>query len=379
MKKTPVILQVGASLNGGGAEKSLVELAGFLKGMGWPALVAARRGRMEAELKKTGAKFYDLPLHKKGPITLISNAFALARIVKKEEVDLMHARSRGPAWSCWLASKLTGVPYITTFHGTHSLNGPLKKFYNSVMVRGVAVIANSNFIREHIATYYGVPKETITVAQRGVDMDFFNPDAYPAAALTKLRRELDLTKDTPIILIPGRITRWKGQDIALEALKQLTDLPWVALLVGAANPKNAQYEAELRTSIANSGLLERVRLLGHRTDLPALYKLSTLTICSPTSPEAFGRTQAESLAMGTPVVAAAHGGALEILTGKLADWLVPPADSTALAEKIRALLTSPALRKNLGRLAKQQTRQHFTIANTYTCEVSVYKNVLNLA
>ncbi|MFZ2619384.1 MAG: glycosyltransferase family 4 protein, partial [Alphaproteobacteria bacterium] len=328
-----------------------------------------------AELDAAHIPHHTLPLNSKNPFTALWCVWQVVKLIRAHNIQLLHARSRLPAWVALLSSRITGVPFITTFHGTHSLKGFGKHWYNSVMVRGRAVIANSQFIQQHIHENYGLPLSVIPVAPRGVDTAVFNPARITPAMRKSLATELHLPAAVPIILMAGRLTRWKGQHVLLHALAELADMPWHCLIVGGAGPHNA-YATELRQHCAQLGLSHRVQFLGSRTDLPALYTMADIAISASLEPEAFGRVAVEAQAMGTPIIATNHGGSLETVQNGITGWLIPPNNAAILATTLRAALTNPNNLATMGQAARTWVLAHFTTQQTCQAEWAVYENIL---
>ena len=375
MNSKAAVLQVCPALTEGGVERSTVEMALFQTTKNVIPHVAAHKGPFADTLAENGVTVHDLPFHKKNPFHLVHNAVKLASIIRKHDIRLVHVRSRGPAWSTRWACCWTGVPFITTFHGTYGTRGFLKKFYNRVMLSGEAVIANSTFIRDHISTEYGINTQNIPIAPRGYDPKFFDPQNIQPKELATLRSSLNIKEGDPVILMVGRVTRWKGQHVLLEALAQIKHKPWTALFAGGYSNQPAYFK-ELTNLIEHYGLQERVQFLGSRTDLPLLYKLADVGISASIEPEAFGRVAIETQAMETPIIATAHGGSLETVQDGITGWLIPPNNSTVLAETLGEALTNP---KNLAKMGQQAciwVAQHFTVQQTCEKEWTVYERIL---
>lgn len=377
---TIATLQLLPALQQGGVERSTIEMAIFLKQQGHAPHVASAGGRMVTELEAHNIPHHTLPLHSKNPLTIIRNVFRLSRLLKQENIQLVHVRSRIPAWIMWLTHKRTGIPYIATFHGTYGHKNAIKRCYNRVMLKGMRVIANSAFIRQHIHQVYGYPKNQIPVALRGFDPAQFNPAAIAPTDETTLRNNLNMPTDVPIILMVGRLTPWKGHRIFIQALKQLKDnqpdLPWQALIVGGA--QKASWEKILISDVRQYQLTEQVHFLGNRTDIPLLNKIATVAVSASTNPEAFGRVALEAQAMRTPIIATAHGGSLETVQDGITGWLIPPQDATALAAKLVEALTNPSQTETMGQQAEKWVNHHFTTLATCQAEYKVYKEVLNI-
>lgn len=372
----PKVLQVLPALNDGGVEQSALDMAAYLARKGVHQAVASAGGRKEAQLAAIGVAHVTLPLDKKAPWWVLWNAWRLRRYMVREGITLVHARSRGPAWSAWLASRgLAGVGYLTTFHGTYGHGNALKRWYNRVMLQGPVVIANSDFIKRHIGEVYGYPVERIVVAARGIDPAVFDPARFDATTKAALRAELGLAAGVPVIMTVGRLTRWKGVHVLLEALSQLKDLRWQAVVVGGADARGA-YARQLRDQAVALGISDRVIFAGSRQDVAALWTLADIGVSSTIEPEAFGRMAVEAQAMGVPVVASSLGGSNETVVNGETGYLIAPNAPHPLGERLRNLLTQ---RDELPRLAAK-TRpwvlKTFTTEHCCKQEESAYRRIL---
>lgn len=382
----PLVLQVLPALatGGGGVERATLDISAALAAAGRPGLVASAGGELVREVERRGATHITLKLGSKNPLVIRANARALARIVVEYGVDLVHARSRAPAWSALGAARRAGVPFLATFHGTYNFGrgplGALKRRYNAVMVAGDLVIANSRFIAEHIAVNYRVASERILVVPRGIDIDSFDAERIPAARLAALSAEWRLADGVPVVLLPGRLTRWKGQALLVEALAKLAeraDAPaFQCRLVGADQGRDA-YREEIERRIEAAGLAGRVRLTGHCDDMPAAYRLADVVVSASTDPEAFGRVVAEAQAMGRPVVVAGHGGAAEQVIDGITGFHFTPRDPEALADALaRALELDAANRARLAANAAAHVRRHYTRERMCAETLAVYAAVM---
>lgn len=366
------VLQVVPALDAGGAERATIDIAAALSARGNRALVASEGGRLEAELERTGGELIRLPVASKNPATIVLNAVRLARLIRREKIDLVHARSRAPAWSAYLACRATGVPFVTTFHGIYGEGNAAKRLYNSVMVRGAAVIANSRYTARLIAERYGTPSERIAIIPRGTDLRRFDPEAVDESRRAALRARWGLSGEERVVLNLARLTAWKGQRVLIEARAQAplaTAENVVVVLAGDAQGRD-QYRSELERLIQTRGLAGRVRIVGHCDDAPAALALASVAVIASTEPEAFGRTAIEAAAMGVPVVASALGATEETVLAppsvsatERTGWLVQPGDAAALAEATdRALHLSPAERSQLGARARRHAERFATEA-----------------
>ncbi len=386
-KDRPTILQVIPQLDAGGAELSVVEIAGAVARAGGRALVLAEPGRLAADIASAGAQVIPFPAATKNPLRLLGNARRMARIAAREGVDLIHARSRAPAWSALLAARRIGVPFVTTYHGAYGESNRLKRLYNSVMARGDMVIANSRFTAGLIAARYATPPERIEVIHRGVDTARFDPAAIAPERAAALRRSWGVGPEVPVILHAARLTRWKGQGVLIDAAARLRALGQlgeaVVVLAGDAQGRDAYVEA-LRGQIASLGLEEHVHLVGHVTDIAAAYLAAHVTVVASTEPEAFGRTAIEAASVGCPVIATDLGAPPEtVLAGAsgadtgLTGWLVPPGDAEALARRLaHALALSPSARGAIGDLARRHAAANFSVGAMQRRTLSVYDRLL---
>jgi glycosyltransferase involved in cell wall biosynthesis len=369
------VLQVTAALEQGGVERGTVEMAAFIVAKGAQSFVASQGGRMVSELEKGGTKHIKLPLACRNPGAIIYSALVLKRLIQQQGITLVHARSRAPAWAAYIACRMTGVKFLTTFHGTHRLQNRFKRFYNSSMVRGERVIAISHFIKQHIIDNYGVAEERIDIARRG-----FNPEIFSTKLISEQRRheiqvELGLTDGLPVICLPGRLTRWKGQGLFIKALAQLKDLKWQALLVGGAT-KTSQYVAELKKLVNDNNMGDRVVFAGNKADIAPYYAISDIVVSASLEPEAFGRVAVEAQAMGVPVIASDHGGSLETVVNGKSGWLFTSGSHDDLAMKLRVALANADERKKIGAQAQRWVWNNFTVDKMCAAEWRSYQRVL---
>lgn len=373
------VLQVLPALGtSGGVERGTVEIANAIVQAGGRAIVASVGGAKEHELQRVHAEHVTLPLDSKNPVTLYNNIGRLCELIRRENIDIIHARSRAPAWSAFYAARRTKIPFITTFHGTYSRGNIFKRFYNSSMTRGARVIAISNFIAGHIRQYYGVPSDKIRIIHRGVDLARFNASNVTAQRVIALANEWRITDGYPVIMLPGRLTRWKGQTVFIEAITQLKRRDIRCLLVGGDQGRN-EYRAELEHMVEKHDLGEVVRIVDSCRDMPAAYMLTDVVVSASTDPEAFGRIVIEAQALGRPVIASDHGGAKETVIENETGWLVPPGDPGALAVAIeRAIGLDEKRRAVLAEKAIANVREHFSVDAMCRKTLDVYDEVLAL-
>lgn len=373
----PVVLQVLPRLETGGVERGTIDMAAALREAGWTPLVASEGGRMVRELERVGAEHITLPLASKNPLTLRRNATRLAELIETRGIDLVHARSRAPAWSALWAARRTGVPFVTTFHGTYNIDAlGLKRRYNGVMAQGDRVIAISEFIRRHILAEYRTDPSIIRVIHRGIDFSRFDPERVSAERMIQLARKWALRDGDPVIMLPGRLTRWKGALLLVDALARLGDRAFQALLVG--DPQGREdFREEVEQAIEAKGLHGRVKIVGDCNDMPAAYMISDVVVSASTDPEAFGRVAAEGQAMGRPVIAPHHGAAAEIVQDGRTGWLFVPNNADALATVLRkALDLHGPQRDALAARALEHVRARFSKQRMTDATLSVYWELL---
>jgi glycosyltransferase involved in cell wall biosynthesis len=325
-----------------------------------------------------------MPLKSKNPILVLANGFRLARLVRRESIRILHVRSRAPAFSAWIASKLTGAILIATYHGVYHARGPLKHWYNGIMTRGAAVIANSSFTANHVARLYPAAIPRLVTIARGVDFAQFDRERVSLARIAALKQAWDVRGQDRILLVPGRITAWKGQDLVIEALRALKEEGKTARLVAVfiGDTQSKALHRTLTQRIAVLGLEHHVRLAGHCADMPAAYKAADVVLQPSRTPEAFGRVAAEAQATGAIVIASDIGGAREVVRiGEGATgFLIPPGDVDALAAAIDAAMSlAPHLRAQMSARAIAHIRANYSLEHMCARTLAVYADLLGRA
>jgi glycosyltransferase involved in cell wall biosynthesis len=366
--RPPAVLQVIPRLISGGAERGTLDLAGALAAAGWTAYVASAGGPMEHQLARVGARHLKLPLASKNPLVMRRNAAALTEIIRHHRIDIVHARSRAPAWSAWSAARATRRRFVTTFHNAYDTDLPLKHWYNSVMAKGERVIAISDFVGEHVARVYGVGPDRLRIIPRGVDIATFNPHRVNGQQVVALATNWRVPEDAAVIMLPGRLTRWKGGLDFIEAIARLGRRDLCCLLVGAE--QRPGFRRELEARIERRGLAGMFRIVEDCRDMPAAYVLADVVVSASTDPEGFGRVITEAQAMGRPVVATDHGGARETIVPGVTGWLAPPRDPAALAAAI-----NEALRLDTAGRAAFARRAITHVASGYTRDAMCEKTI----
>lgn len=376
----PTVLQVLPRLGAGGVERGTVDLARHLVQQGWCALVASAGGPLEAELTRAGGVHLSLPLATKNPLGMWWNIGRLARLIRQHGVDIVHARSRAPAWSAREAAARANVRFVTTFHGVYSgWDRPWKRRYSQILASGERVIAISEFVARHLREAYAVTPDRLRVVHRGVDLVEFDPTRIHGLRIAKLAERWGLDTDSRVVLVPGRLARSKGHGWFLESFARVRRGDAVAVIVGGPD-RDGIYPEELERLVRKLGLADRVRFAGHCPDMPAAYALAELVATTPTRPEAFGRVSIEAQAMMRPIIAAADGGLPETLQDGVTGWLVPTGDVTALAETLQAALDLPAEeREDMGRRGRRLVSDRFSLERMAAATLQVYEELLGRA
>ena len=372
----PAVMQVLPALDIGGVERGTIDVAAATAAAGWRSLVVSSGGGLVPELRRAGAVHLTLPVASKNPAVMLGNAARLTTLIRAHDVALVHARSRAPAWSARLAARRCRLPFVTTFHGAYDTGTPFKHWYGGVMVGGERTIAISDFIAEHIRrTFKTDPSRIVTIA-RGIDPGRFDPDTVSRERTARLAAAWRLPDDAAIVMLPGRLTRLKGQPVLIDALARLARNDVYGLLVGTDQGRT-RYRAELEARIRRAGLTGRVRIMDDMPDMPAAYMLADVVVSASTVPEAFGRVAVEGQAMGRLVIATDHGGARETVIPGKTGWLVPPDDPAALARALaEALALDGDARQRMARAARAHVVERFTVERMCAQTLALYREVL---
>ena len=378
--KNRVILQVAPELSAGGVERTVLEVTEAIIEAGGRALLASRGGRLEAEFERLGGELFRMDAKSRNPLTIRINEGKLRQIIREEKVDLVHARSRAPAWSAYAAARAEGVPFVTTYHGAYSGTSGLKRAYNSVMAKGDIVIANSNWIAGHIRQVHETPADRIVTIPRGVDLAEFDPKAVSPARVDAIRQSWGLLGDKRLTLfLPGRLTEWKGQGLAIDAFAALApDERAGMVLILAGDPQGRdRYVDELQNKITGLDIERSVIIAPHITDMAAAYLASDIVLAPSTRPEAFGRVAAEAAAMERPVIVSDHGGGRETVIEYETGARVTPGDASALSGALRAMIgLGPTVRASMGAAGRAHVVRHFSKRGLQTATLTVYKRLL---
>lgn len=369
-----VVLQVIPQLKIGGAERAVIDISRALNAAGMQSLVTSQGGELVPDLLHTKAAHVAMPVASKNPLTIALNTLRLVHLIRIHQVNVIHVRSRAPAWSALAAARRTRIPIVTTFHAPYTINSRAKRLYNSVMARGDRVIAISGYVARHVREEYGVPEDRLRCIFRGIDMARFDPAAVSIDRITTLADYWNLQDGVPIIMLPGRLTRLKGHHVMIDALKQLRrDV--MCLMVGVAGARPA-LRREIENRILDAGLEGRVTLIDSCHDMPAAYRLADVVVQPSLVPEGFGRVAVEAQAMGVPVVASDTGATSETVRQGVTGWLTPSGDAGALAGALNTALDLDAeARIRHAAIARAHAVSHFALGNMCNATLEVYREL----
>lgn len=369
------ILQLIPALGAGGAEQGCVDMARGIVDAGGRAYVMSCGGPRVAEVEAAGAEHITVPLQSKNPFQMMRNAERIALFCQQNHIQIIHARSRAPAWCGQMAAeKMPDVRFMTTCHAPYFYNNPLKKKYNAVMCSGEKIIAISDYVAALMQQNFAADPNKIHVIPRGIDLSRFNPDAVSPDVALLMRKSWGVPMERKMILLPGRLTDWKGQHVLIKAMAKIKDKEVIAVCVGDDQGRT-DYRRHLEDLIARYRLQERVFIASHSPDIVSAYALSDIVVCPSTKPEGFGRVPVEAQIMRKPIIAAAHGGAAETVLENGLNRLVPPGDSSALAQAIDDVLAQlPA--ENMLEEARAHVLEKYTLDRMVAATLQVYKELL---
>jgi glycosyltransferase involved in cell wall biosynthesis len=370
------LLQVTPRLEGGGVEQVTLDTAAAVVRVGGRALVASRGGGLTSTLERNGGRLIALPVDSRNPLIQAANVARLVDIIRRERVSLVHVRSRAPAFSAIPAARAARVPVVATYHGVYSAKGPMKRWYNAVMTRADLTIANSRYTRDHVAAEHGLSPGLIALATEGVDTEWFDPGRVSAKLVSRLRTSWGAEEEAPVLLLAARLTGWKGQAVAIEALARMTDFPRARLVLAGKAETPGAAEA-LREQAARAGVGDRVVLVGPIEDMPTAYAAADLVLAPSTEPESFGRGVAEAGAMGRVVLASPLGGPGETVVDGVTGRLVKPGDPAAWAVAITEALAAPAAdRLRMGAAARAHVTAELSLDTMMSQTFAIYRRLV---
>ena len=378
------VLQVIPKLGYGGAETGCFDIAHYLPENNCKSFIVTSGGELLKFVDKKKVKVFRLPVNSKNPILILINAIILIGIILINNITIVHARSRAPAWSCLLATKVTGRKFVTTFHGTYNFKNNLKKFYNSIMIRSDLIIAGSNFIFSHIKQNYSKylnDKKKLLVIFRGINVDYFDPTTKFESDEKKLLTKWNMEKDKKVILLPGRLTSWKGQEVFIEAINlvniELGYEAFYAVILGSDQGRDLYKKKLIRLS-EQYRLSKQIKFIDHCKDMALAYKVSDIVVSASTEPEAFGRVAIEAQSMETPIVASNIGGSNETIIDEKTGFLYEAGDAKSLSKKILKLLyLDETLLKSIGAEGRKNVVRKFNVEKMCFSTYSEYKRLLN--
>jgi len=378
------VLQVIPKLGYGGAETGCYDIAHYLPENNCESFIATSGGELLKFIDKKKVKIIKLPLHSKNPFLIIINSIALIAVILLNNISIVHARSRAPAWSCWLATKITGRKFVTTFHGTYNFDSVIKKFYNSVMVRSDLIIAGSNFIFSHIKENYSKyinNKKKLLVIFRGINVDYFDSTTKIYSDEKKLLTKWEIEKDKKILLLPGRLTSWKGQEIFIEAINlvniELGYEAFYAVILGSDQGRDL-YKKKLISLVEKFRMIKQVRFIDHCKDMALAYKISDIVVSASIEPEAFGRVAVEAQSMEKPIIASNTGGSNETIIDEKTGFLFESGNAKSLSQKILKVITmDDTLLKSIGIQGRKNVIQKFNVEKMCFSTYSEYKRIIN--
>ena len=378
------VLQVIPKLGYGGAETGCYDIAHYLPENNCKSFIVTSGGELIKFIDKEKVKLIRLPVHSKNPLLIFLNAFFLMGIIIFFNISIVHARSRAPAWSCLLATKLTGRKFVTTFHGTYNFNGKLKKFYNSVMARSDLIIAGSNFIFSHIKENYSEflkSRKKFLVIFRGINIDYFDPSTKLDTDEKKLLNRWGINKEKKIVLVPGRLTSWKGQELLIEAINlvkiELGYEAFQVVILGSDQGRDL-YKKKLIRLTEQYRLNNQVKFISHCKDMALAYKVSDIVISPSIEPEAFGRVAVEAQSMEKLIIASNIGGSNETIVNDKTGFLFNSGDAKSLSNRIiQAITMDESAIKLIGKEGRKNIIKKFNVEKMCFSTYSEYKRLLN--
>jgi len=378
------VLQVIPKLGYGGAETGCYDLAHYLSENNCTSFIVTSSGELLKFIDKKKVKLIRLPVHSKNPILMLFNSIVLVFIILFYNISIVHVRSRAPAWSCLFATKITRRKLVTTFHGTYKFNNPIKKFYNSIMVRSDLIIAGSNFIFSHInenySKYFNLKKKFLVIF-RGINVDYFEPSTTIETEENNLLSNWGMTREKKIILMPGRLTKWKGQEIFIEALnlvnKKIGYQSFFAAILGNDQGRDV-YTKKIKRLAEQYRLTGQLRFIKHCQNMPLAYKISDLIVSASMEPEAFGRVAVEAQSMEKVIIASNIGGSNETIIQNKTGFLFEAGNSESLSKKIIEVLNlDESTLKSMGIEGRKNVITKFNVEKMCFSTYSEYKKLLN--
>ena len=378
------VLQVIPRLGYGGAETGCYDLAHYLHEQDCKSYIVTSGGELIKYIDKKKVKLIKLPVQSKNPLIILINSIALTLLILFLNISIVHARSRAPAWSCYIATKITRRKFVTTFHGTYNFKNSIKKFYNSIMVKSDVLIAGSNFIFSHISENYQKflnSKKKFLVIFRGINTEYFDSDTVKTKDIVKLKATWKIEDNKKIILLPGRLTAWKGQEMFIEAInlfKQSNpELDFVAVILGDDQGRTV-FRKKLERLVEQFNLTQNIKFVDNCNVMPVAYYISDVIVSSSIEPEAFGRVSVEAQAMKKPIIASNIGGSKETVIDNKTGLLFESGNPKSLCDKLNEIIKLDTLTLDLmGREGRKNVINRFNIEKMCLNTYSEYKKLLN--
>ena len=378
------VLQVIPKLGYGGAETGCYDLAHYLNEVGCKSYIITSGGELIKYIDKKKVTLIKLPVHSKNPLLILVNSIIISFIILFLNISIVHARSRAPAWSCYFATIITRRKFVTTFHGTYNFQNKIKKFYNSIMVKSDLLIAGSNFIFSHIHENYSKylnPKKKFLVIFRGINTEYFDPNNIKQDDIIKLKNLWKLDKNKKIILLPGRLTSWKGQEMFIESLNIFRssnpEIDFTAIILGTDQGRTV-FRKKLENLVQQHGLTKNIKFVDHCKKMPLAYYLSDVVVSSSIEPEAFGRVSIEAQSMKKPIIASNIGGSNETIIDNKTGLLFESGNPQALSNKLKEIIKLDTLTLDLmGNEGRKNVLNRFNIEKMCFNTYSEYKKLIN--
>ena len=379
------VLQVIPKLGYGGAETGCYDLAHYLAEQDCGSYIVTSSGELLKFVKKNKVKVFRLPVHSKNPFIIIFNTFFLSILIILNKINIVHARSRAPAWSCYLACLITRRIFVTTFHGTYNFKSNIKKFYNSIMLRSKLTIGGSNFIFNHINEKYSEylnKNKKLRVIFRGINIDYYNQKNISILKQEKIKKEWNLSNDKFTILMPGRLTHWKGQEKFIESLNILIEdynkINFQAILLGSDQGRKV-YTKKLLSLVERYSLTKKIKFINHCKEMPLAYSLADVVVSASIEPEAFGRVAVEAQSMGKPIIASNLGGSKETVINKKTGFLYKHDDPRELAKNLNTVIElSQEELKLIGNEGRKNVTKKFDVEIMCDSNLREYKKLLKI-
>ena len=378
------VLQVIPKLGYGGAETGCYDLAHYLNEVGCKSYIITSGGELIKYIDKKKVTLIKLPVHSKNPLLILVNSIIISFIILFLNISIVHARSRAPAWSCYFATRITRRKFVTTFHGTYNFQNKIKKFYNSIMVKSDLLIAGSNFIFSHIHENYSKylnPKKKFLVIFRGINTEYFDPNNIKQDDIIKLKNLWKLDKNKKIILLPGRLTSWKGQEMFIESLNIFRstnpEIDFMAIILGTDQGRTV-FRKKLENLVQQYDLTKNIKFVDHCKKMPLAYYLSDVVVSSSIEPEAFGRVSIEAQSMKKPIIASNIGGSNETIIDNKTGLLFESGNPLALSNKLKEIIKLDTLTLDLmGNEGRKNVLNRFNIEKMCFNTYSEYKKLIN--